>query len=44
MAHVLALSDTGELLSWGANSYGQIGVGTTMNASVPTVLPPVEER
>eukprot|EP00794_Sanderia_malayensis_P011418 gene11418-12608_t len=44
MAHVLALSDIGELYSWGANSYGQIGIGTTMNAVVPTLIPAVEER
>lgn len=39
MAHVLALTDTGELYSWGANSYGQLGLGTTLNTSVPTLVP-----
>ena len=28
-AHTLALSDEGELYSWGANSYGQLGTGNT---------------
>jgi len=44
MAHVLAISDLGDLYSWGANSYGQIGVGTTLNTSVPTVIDSVSER
>lgn len=39
MAHVLALTDTGELYSWGANSYGQLGLGTTLNTSTPTIVP-----
>ena len=44
MAHVLALSDVGELYGWGANSYGQIGVGSTLNTSIPTLIHTVEER
>ena len=44
MAHVLALSDVGELYGWGANSYGQIGVGSTLNTSIPTLIYTVEER
>ena len=44
MAHVLALSDIGELYSWGANSYGQIGVGNTLNTSVPNLINSVEDR
>ena len=44
MAHVLALSDVGDLYSWGANSYGQIGAGTTLNTSVPTQINAVDER
>ncbi|XP_065644177.1 RCC1 and BTB domain-containing protein 1 isoform X3 [Hydra vulgaris] len=38
MAHVLVLTDIGELYSWGANSYGQLGLGTTHNTSVPTLI------
>ena len=44
MAHVLAISDLGDLYSWGANSYGQIGVGTTLNTSIPTVIDSINER
>ena len=43
MAHVLALTDTGELYSWGANSYGQLGLDTTLNTSTPTLVPTTEE-
>lgn len=43
MAHVLVLTDTGELYSWGANSYGQLGLGTTLNVSQPQLIQ-VEER
>ena len=39
MAHVLALTDTGELYSWGANSYGQLGLDTTLNTSTPALVP-----
>lgn len=38
MAHVLALTDTGELYSWGANSYGQLGLDTTLNTSTPALV------
>ena len=44
MAHVMALSDIGELYSWGANSYGQVGVGTTLNTSMPTLINAVDGR
>lgn len=44
MAHVLVLTDTGELYSWGANSYGQLGLGTTLNTSVPTLITSIDER
>lgn len=43
MAHVLALTDTGTLYSWGANSYGQLGIGSTLNIAVPTEVQ-AEER
>jgi len=36
MAHVLALSDAGTLYTWGANSYGQLGIGSTLAVGVPT--------
>lgn len=35
-AHTLALSDEGELYSWGANSYGQLGTGNKANLVTPT--------
>ena len=44
MAHVLVLTDEGELYSWGANSYGQLGLGTTLNTSVPTLITSIDER
>lgn len=34
-AHTLALSDEGELYSWGANSYGQLGTGNKANLVAP---------
>ena len=35
-AHTLALSDEGELFSWGANSYGQLGTGNKANLVTPS--------
>ena len=35
-AHTLALSDSGELYGWGANSYGQLGSGNKANSCTPT--------
>ena len=43
MAHVLALTYSGELYSWGANSYGQLGLGTTLNTPLPTLITSIEE-
>jgi len=34
--HVLAVTKTGELYSWGRNSQGQLGDGTRINRSSPT--------
>lgn len=34
-AHTLALSDEGLLYAWGANSYGQLGIGNKSNCSTP---------
>ena len=34
-AHTLALTDEGLLYAWGANSYGQLGVGNKSNCSTP---------
>ncbi|CAG0901286.1 unnamed protein product [Darwinula stevensoni] len=39
-AHTLALSDEGVLYGWGANSYGQLGIGNKSNPSVPTRIAP----
>ena len=37
-AHVLCLSDRGELYAWGSNMYGQLGTGTKNNLLVPTQI------
>jgi uncharacterized repeat protein (TIGR02543 family) len=34
--HQLALSSDGSVWSWGNNPYGQLGIGTTIDATVPT--------
>jgi len=34
--HSIALSNTNELYSWGLNIFGQLGLNTTTNVSVPT--------
>jgi hypothetical protein len=36
--HSMALFDDGSLYAWGANSYGQLGLGTTINNYVPTLV------
>ncbi|CAE7748417.1 UVR8 [Symbiodinium microadriaticum] len=33
--HTAAITDSGELWTWGHNDYGQLGVGDTMNRHVP---------
>ena len=35
--HSLALADDGQIFGWGANSRGQLGNGTTVDASIPSV-------
>ncbi|MGI8430245.1 MAG: RCC1 domain-containing protein [Solirubrobacteraceae bacterium] len=35
MYHILALSSSGQLYTWGANFSGQLGTGTTHDSSVP---------
>lgn len=37
--HSLALNSDGTLAAWGANDAGQLGNGTTLNSSVPTLIP-----
>ena len=37
-AHSLALCSDGTLSSWGYNTYGQLGNGTTTNSSVPIAM------
>lgn len=36
--HSLALTNSGELFSWGANGYGQLGLGTTSEKVVTPTL------
>lgn len=36
--HSLALFSDGSLYAWGENSYGQLGDGTTINRSAPTLI------
>ncbi|KAH3708324.1 RCC1 and BTB domain-containing protein 1-like isoform X2 [Dreissena polymorpha] len=43
-AHTLALSDEGELFSWGANSYGQLGTGNKANLVTPSRVSADGER
>lgn len=37
--HFLAVTEDGELLSWGHNEYGQLGDGTQQKRRTPTVTP-----
>jgi hypothetical protein len=37
--HIVALSSTGEVWTWGYNRDGQLGNGTILNASTPVILP-----
>lgn len=39
-AHTLALSDEGILYAWGANSYGQLGIGNKANQVTPVRIAP----
>lgn len=34
--HLVALTTSGAVLTWGSNEYGQLGLGDTANRSVPT--------
>jgi alpha-tubulin suppressor-like RCC1 family protein len=38
-AHGLALRGDGRVFAWGANNLGQLGLGTTANATSPTLVP-----
>lgn len=37
-AHVLALTDEGEVYAWGSNNYGQLGNGTKTNKLIPSLI------
>lgn len=37
--HVVALTTSGQILVWGSNQYGQLGLGDSANRSVPTPVP-----
>ncbi len=34
--HSMALTETGQVYSWGLNKYGQLGIGNTLNKNSPT--------
>jgi alpha-tubulin suppressor-like RCC1 family protein len=38
-SHVLALTDAGTVLSWGAGQYGQLGNGGNTGSATPSVVP-----
>ena len=38
IGHSLAVTTTGRLYAWGLNDYGQLGDGTTVNRSTPTLI------
>eukprot|EP01103_Thecamoeba_quadrilineata_P010720 TRINITY_DN2394_c0_g1_i1.p1 TRINITY_DN2394_c0_g1~~TRINITY_DN2394_c0_g1_i1.p1 ORF type:complete len:508 (-),score=70.63 TRINITY_DN2394_c0_g1_i1:164-1687(-) len=40
----LALTRSGEVFSWGSNRYGQLGLGTTLNSPLPSVIGFFRER
>jgi hypothetical protein len=40
--HTVALREEGTLWTWGHNNYGQLGAGTTNNASTPQPIQPNE--
>ncbi|KAH3761505.1 ADPribosylation factor subfamily protein [Pelomyxa schiedti] len=43
--HTIAvLADTGSMYSWGANNYGQLGLGDLVNRNAPTVVSALENR
>ena len=37
-SHVLALSDEGEVYTWGSNNYGQLGNRTKTNKLMPSII------
>ncbi|XP_032831091.1 RCC1 and BTB domain-containing protein 1 isoform X1 [Petromyzon marinus] len=42
-AHTIALADDGSVHAWGANSYGQLGIGNKTNLQAPVQIS-IEER
>lgn len=43
-AHTLVLTDEGQVYVWGANSYGQLGIGNKSNLSYPTPVVVEKDR
>ncbi|XP_019603579.2 RCC1 and BTB domain-containing protein 2 isoform X3 [Rhinolophus sinicus] len=43
-AHTLVLTDEGQVYVWGANSYGQLGIGNKSNLSYPTPVAVEKDR
>ena len=41
--HSLTLKEDGTLWTWGANNYGQLGMGTTLEFDLPRLQPVLDE-
>lgn len=41
LAHTCAVASDGSLFCWGNNTYGQLGIGNTVNANVPRRVPSI---
>ncbi|KAL0491239.1 hypothetical protein AKO1_009982 [Acrasis kona] len=42
--HSTALTDNGEIYTWGNNRCGQLGLGDTINRNVPTCIPEISDK